>query len=117
MPPPRPSSFFTPAFIAEHDDTWPVWVSCPGCVPSHLLVHPQPPHWQGSMRSWKVLGSVALRKHCSATTENSGVLALLLPSKVQNTTSYELLQGKLTLSQPKTMTINYLPYLMQKICI
>ena len=46
-----------PSLYAEHDvlwcgiSLWPVWVSCPGCAPSQLLVHPQPPHWQGSVRS------------------------------------------------------------------
>lgn len=39
-----PSSFFAPAFIVEHNaiwygtSLWPVWVSCPVCVPSRLLV-------------------------------------------------------------------------------
>ena len=51
-PRPTPSSF-----IVHHDVTWygislwPVWVSCPGCVPSQLLVYCQPPCWQGRMRS------------------------------------------------------------------
>ena len=45
------------SFIVQHDiiwygiSLWPVGVSCPGCVPFHLLVHSQPPRWQGSMRS------------------------------------------------------------------
>ena len=43
--PPRPAS---PSLCTEHDVTWygmslwPVWVSCPGCAPSQLLVHLQP---------------------------------------------------------------------------
>jgi len=43
---------FAPAFPpAEHKaiqygiSLWSVGVSCPGCVPSYLLVHPQPPCW------------------------------------------------------------------------
>ena len=46
-----------PSFIVQHDviwygiSLWPVWVSCLCCVPSQLLVPPQPPCWQGSMRS------------------------------------------------------------------
>lgn len=47
-------------FITEHDtiryvmSLWPAGVSCSTCVPSHLLLHPQPPH---SMRSSKGLAA------------------------------------------------------------
>jgi len=40
-----------PAFVAEHDivwygiSLWSVGISCPGCVLSQLLVHPQTTHW------------------------------------------------------------------------
>ena len=50
-PPPTPPSLYT-----GHDVTWygiplwPVGVSCPGCVPSQLLVPLQPSCWLG-MRS------------------------------------------------------------------
>jgi len=33
-------------------------VSCPSCVPSQLLVHPQPTRWWGGVRSRKGLDSV-----------------------------------------------------------
>ena len=45
-----------PSLYTGHDviwcgiSLWPVWVSCPGCVPSQLLVHLQPSCWLG-MRS------------------------------------------------------------------
>jgi len=48
-------------YIAEHDiiqygiSLWSVGVSCPGCVPSHLLVHPQPTHWWESGRCRRIL--------------------------------------------------------------
>lgn len=35
-----------------------VGVSCPVCVPSQLLVYPQPARWQGRVRSWRVLDLV-----------------------------------------------------------
>jgi len=60
LPPPANS----PSFTVQCDIVWygiplrPVWVSCPGCVPSQLLVHPQPTCWQGSMRSWEFLDLV-----------------------------------------------------------
>ena len=66
---PVPRQWPTPArfplsLYAEHDivwygiSLWPAWISCPGCVSSQLLVHPQPPRCQGSMRGWKVLNLV-----------------------------------------------------------
>jgi len=54
---------FFPQLCAEHDTTWygislwSVGVSCPGCVPSRLRVHPQPAHWWGGARSWKDIES------------------------------------------------------------
>ena len=54
----------TPSFIAGHDIIWSgislgsVGVGCPGCAPSQLLVHPQPAHWWGRVRSRKALGAV-----------------------------------------------------------
>lgn len=48
------SSSFPWAFIAEHDVIWyrtslySIWVSCPGCVASQPLIHPQPTHCWGS---------------------------------------------------------------------
>lgn len=53
------------AFIAKHGgilyaiSLWPIWVTCPGCVPSKILVHPQPPCSQGSIRSRKILVSIS----------------------------------------------------------
>ena len=63
---PNVSSFLLlpPALHAEHDVIWSgisLWSagdSCPGCVASQLLVHPQPPHWWGGVRSRKGLGAV-----------------------------------------------------------
>ena len=58
----RPRS--STALIAECDviwygkSLWPVWVSCPSCVPSQLLVHPQPPCWWERVRSRKGLDTV-----------------------------------------------------------
>ena len=53
----RPPFLLLPAALcAEHDVIWPgislgsVRVSCPGCVPSQLLVSPQPPRWWGGVR-------------------------------------------------------------------
>ena len=50
----NPSHWPTPpSLYTGHDITWygiplwPVWVSCPGCVPSHLLVPLQPSCWLG----------------------------------------------------------------------
>lgn len=40
-------------------------------------------------------------KHCSASTKNIGMLAVLFSSKIQNRTLCEPPQRKLTLSQPK----------------
>jgi len=45
-----------PVFIAECDiiwygtSFWSVGVSCPSCVPSQLLVQPQPTRWWGGVR-------------------------------------------------------------------
>ena len=81
----HPSFFFTPALIAKHDTTWcgtspwPAWASCPGCVPSQLLVHPQTPPGRAE---WGAV-ALALCKQCSATTTNINVLSLLFSS--QNT--------------------------------
>lgn len=51
-----PSSF-TPALSLA---------SCPGPVPSLLLVHPQLSRWQGSTRSCNILSSM---EHCYAATK------------------------------------------------
>lgn len=59
--PPLPPSR---SFYAEHDAVWygiyhrSVGVSCPACVPSQLLAHPQPPRWRSSRRSRKGLETV-----------------------------------------------------------
>ena len=51
-------------YIAEHDVIWcgiALWSvedSCPSCVPSQLLVHPQPTRWWGGVRSRKGLDCV-----------------------------------------------------------
>ena len=43
-----PPASFPPSLYTKHDviwygiPLWIVWVSCPGCVPSQLLVHSQP---------------------------------------------------------------------------
>ena len=66
-------SFFPPAFIAKHDDIshgallWPVWVSCPGSVPSQLLVSPgralrSSATSHNNTCSWRALFSFPIRK-------------------------------------------------------
>ena len=53
--------FFPPVLNAACDIIWygislgSVGISCPGCVLSQLLVHPQPPHWTGGVRGRKGL--------------------------------------------------------------
>ena len=48
---------FLPSLYADHDiiqygiSLWPVWVSCPGCAPSHLLVHLPSQQSVGSCKS------------------------------------------------------------------
>ena len=64
-----PSSSFPPPFIAKHDviwsgiSLWSVWVSCPGCVPSQSLAHPQPTGFRmgggGDRKPW----------HCASTVQ------------------------------------------------
>jgi len=60
-----PFFLLPPAFIAERDIIWygmSLWsfeVSCPGCVLSQLLVHPQPTRWWGCERGRKGLDSVS----------------------------------------------------------
>jgi len=56
----RPSFLLLPpALYADHDVIWygiSLWlagVSCPSCVPSQLLVHPQPTLWWSGVRSRK----------------------------------------------------------------
>lgn len=41
---------------------WPLGISCPSCVPSQLLVHPLPTHWQGGTKQ------KTCPRHCSSTT-------------------------------------------------
>lgn len=46
-----------PSFTVQRNILWygispeSAGISCPGCIPSQLLVRPQPTHWQGSMRN------------------------------------------------------------------
>ena len=92
---PPPFFFFPPPLYAEHDviwyaiSLWPVWVSCPGYVPSQLPVH------------------LAVRKteksstDCLATTKNMSMLSTLFSSQIQNTALHQLPERKLTLSQLK----------------
>jgi len=35
-------------------------VSCPSCIPSQFLVHPQPTHWQGIVRNRKPFDVVCI---------------------------------------------------------
>uniref|UniRef100_A0A672TUV7 Dipeptidase n=1 Tax=Strigops habroptila TaxID=2489341 RepID=A0A672TUV7_STRHB len=69
---PLPPPF--PALYAEHDiirygiSLGSVGVSCPGCVPSQVLLHPQPNLWWSRVKSKKAL---TLCKHCSAITKTS----------------------------------------------
>jgi len=74
-----------PSLCTEHDvvwnktPLWPLWVSCPSCVPSQLSVH--------------LAGQ--------ATTENISMLSTLFSSQIQNTILHQLPERKLALSQPK----------------
>jgi len=59
-----PFLLLPPALYAEHDiigygaSLWSSGVSCPGSVPSQLLVHPQSTCWWGGVRGRKGLDSV-----------------------------------------------------------
>jgi len=50
--------------IAQHEviwygiRLWSITVSCPSCVPSQLLLHPQPTRWWVSVRNRRGLDSV-----------------------------------------------------------
>lgn len=76
------------SFIAEHDALWYetslclVWVSGPGCVPSQLLVPPQPHTGRAAQGAEEFL---TLCKHCSATMKTSAAFS----SKIQNIVIYE----------------------------
>jgi len=81
-------SFLLPQFyIAEHDvirygiSLWSARVSCPSCVPSQVLVHPQPTRWWGGARSRRDLGSV---QALLSNNENIPVLSALLSAQIQN---------------------------------
>ena len=56
VPEQQPPASFPPSLNTGHDVTcygipnWPVWVRCPGCVPSQLLMPLQLYRWLG-MRS------------------------------------------------------------------
>jgi len=56
-PAPPPAA---PSLYAEHDVVWygislrPAGLSCPGCIPAQLLVHPLSPCWRGCTSSWRV---------------------------------------------------------------
>lgn len=94
------SSFLPPHFIAEHFTIWygtPLWparVSCPGFLPLPALYSSPAPCWQCSTRIWSILGSV---QQCSVTTKTLGCY-LQFSSQIQNTTAYQLLGRKITLS-------------------
>lgn len=60
------------------------------------LPAPQHPCWQGSARSWNILGSV---QALPCNTYNIGVLPALFSSYIQNTALCQLLGRKLTPSQ------------------
>lgn len=54
-----PPVHHAPALHAEHEATkcgisiGSVGISCPSYVPSQILAHPQPAHWQGGVTSKK----------------------------------------------------------------
>jgi len=88
LPPLPPSSL---SFTDEHDVLWcgiSLWsagVSCPGCVHSQLLLHPQPTHWWSTVRSRK--GLHAVQTLLSSST-NIPRLATLFAAQTQSTASY-----------------------------
>lgn len=49
---------------------WPVEISCPGCVPSQLFLHPKPPHDPGGT-VWGMEKALTLCKHYSAVIKTS----------------------------------------------
>lgn len=67
-------------------------VTCPSCVPSQILVHPQPVCWWGGVR-WGAEKSLTLCKLCSTIIETSlGYLLTLCSAQIPNSTPYQLLK-------------------------
>lgn len=77
--------FLPTAFYAEQDATrcgislGSVRISCPGCVPSKILVHPQPPHGQGGGRSRNGLDSGQALLSTNKTTSTTNTLFSINP--------------------------------------
>ena len=88
----HPPFLLPPALYAEHVvircgiPLWSHGVSCPGCVPSRLLVAPQPSLCWGRVRSRKGLdaGQALL-----SNNKNIPVLSGLFSAQIQNTASYQ----------------------------
>lgn len=95
---------FLPALYAEHDAKWcgiSIWlvgVSCSSCLPSQVLVHPQPTCWW--VRSSNSIGTVQAPL---SNNENIPVSATPFSGQIKNVTPYQLLWSKWTLSLPKPM--------------
>lgn len=81
-------------FIAEHEVTqcgtslWPVWVCCPGCVPSPSPAHPQPTH--GGTGRVEKRGSREAVPAGFSDSRNPGVLSALFQPQTPTTAPYGL---------------------------
>lgn len=99
-------SFSSSAFIADHNvicyeiSLWWVVISCPRSLPSQLLMHPQPAHWQGNVRNREILDAV---QWLLSSSYNINVLSTLFWSKIQNIAPYGFPWRKLTPSQPDSV--------------
>ena len=56
--PPPPGSIAQHGLLCCGIPLWSVGLSCPGCVPSQRLGHPQPARWRATQRSRKALDAV-----------------------------------------------------------
>lgn len=98
-PPPLHPSFYYWAWpLKAWDIPLGSLVSCPVCVPSQLLVHPQP-SLAGRM-VWETERTLTLQA-LLCNNSSIGVLATLFWSQIQNIAPYELLWRKLSLCQLK----------------
>lgn len=85
-----PSSFFPPAFTAEHNVIWygiplsSFQMSCAGCIPSQSLVNLQPTH---TGRVGRVRGSLDDVPALFSRSQNSSVLSELFQPQMLSTHS------------------------------
>lgn len=95
---------FLPILCAERDATrcvvylWSVGISCPSCIFSQFLVHPQPIWGWSGVKSSKGLGTA---QALPSNNENTPVSPTLFSVQIQNIAPYQLLWSKWTLSLTK----------------